>query len=360
MIRTYRKLMRSSDSGISSRVYNSFLNRVSQSGGTIPQAVQDLSDPLVTDYRDFDFLNIPQFNVADSVWSIKGQNITVAGGGNGSRFDENGILVTGLTNNRPRYNFDPVIGYGVYVEVQDVNILNYAILFNHPYWFLSSSNADRSISSVLSPENILNAYFLEKNAINSLDVLFKGYAGATNSGKIKSIFLRSVSGVGIVHSLVHNSVARGLLSITQDWKRYTLAFNTDELGGNNHYIIDWRGVGTTLTSAIVYGAQISDNNTSFIKTSGSPVTRTADIYTATGLINTTANHLKFYIKNGIKFAEYYDHGTGELSIYENGILISTVAYTPVPNWVISSTGSDIFKLLAYREGTFTPTYIQNL
>jgi|GEM_PF-5156884 len=403
MIRTYRRLMRSNNSGISSRLYSSFLDRVNQSGGTIPQAVKTISNPLVTSYRDFDFLSIPQFNVADEVWSVKGQNMFVTGGGNGSRFDENGLLVTGLPNNRPRLTFDPLtVDYdGILVERESTNLEIYSNAFeaNPSHWTIGQDFVVDNYTT--SPEGLNNAAKITEgssgtfrairaiyssnipviqNQQYTVSVLAKKGDGSTSPDFIQIVGNNIVNPGSLSNFDLVNGIVTASFGLENKIKKINNGFfeisispipNNDLISaGCNVVFINNDPLapripqysGLTTSNTFLYGFQFEIGlKTSLIKTNGSELTRPADIYTANCLINTTANHLKFYIKNGIKYAEYYDHSAGTLKTYEAGILISTEgSYTPTADWVISSEGSDTYLLFAYREGTFSETYIQNL
>jgi hypothetical protein len=84
--------------GINTPLYRSFLAKVYGNSNTkIFEGIKQVSDPIVNKLKDFDIINIPQYNVGDQLWSVKGPNFTCSGGGAGSRWNEAGLLVTELT-----------------------------------------------------------------------------------------------------------------------------------------------------------------------------------------------------------------------------------------------------------------------
>jgi hypothetical protein len=100
----------------------------------------------------------------------------------------------------------------------------------------------------------------------------------------------------------------------------------------------------------LWGCSCSFFNTSYIKTTSSPVTRPSDIYTALGAITGTSYTI-YKELNGNKIADYYHNGNK--STYINGVFDSTVSEAPSNDLTLSSEGSDTLLAVAVKEGTTT-------
>ena len=138
-----------------------------------------------------------------------------------------------------------------------------------------------------------------------------------SNGQRKSIWARTVSGTGTAHILGHNSAPTTLVTLTEEWQRFSLDVDVGETGGTNFYAVDFRGSGT-LSEILVFGAQVETGSfpTSYIPTSGSTVTRAVDSAVA------TLSNFYYRQKNGSMFVEFtskYDESTALFNrVYEIG------------------------------------------
>ena len=120
---------------------------------------------------------------------------------------------------------------------------------------------------------------------NSNQAVFINNASLVSNGSTKSIYARTVSGIGKMNLLrLYNSTEysqdNGLYDLTEEWQRFEIT--NDGTATNDGYFIvaDRRGSGVNLTEVLVWGAQVEQGSyaTSYIPTSGSTTTRTADSF----------------------------------------------------------------------------------
>lgn len=316
---------------------------------------------------DWDLLSIPFGNVGSALTSLVGPALSVAGGGNGSRFDKNGLLITELPNDRPRYTFNPETGIfeGVYLEVESENIRTHSENFN---------NWDK-VAIGVGEVPIITPNFSLIYGVDSDKVLFERSGDDFLEGGRIATNLSLTNGDLVMHKMLLKS-----LSGSQEVQLYVAGFRTDQLMISENVLeikqeftlnvpsssfasgLSQRGDDITTSGEFLlrYSQVEIGKDTSYIKTTDTPVTRPADVYTAAGVINQSANHLKFYIINGVKIAEYFDFALGQLKTYISGALISTAPHTPGPDLVVSSAGSDKLEAVGYKAATFTDQELINL
>ena len=178
--------------------------------------------------------------------------------------------------NEPRLEYDASGNpLGLLIEEARTNVLTRSNeLLNFP-WNGDAGNVVSNIPSVdggqcfkLSSNDGAADYWIQSNV--------------ASNGQTKSIWARTVSGTGTAHILGHNSVPAALVTLTEQWQRFSLPVDDSETGWPNFYAVDFRGSGT-LSEILVFGAQLETGAfpTSYIPTSGSTVTRAADVCTVT-------------------------------------------------------------------------------
>jgi hypothetical protein len=176
--------------------------------------------------------------------------------------------------NIPRIEYDSDGNrLGLLVEESRTNLVTYSEDFSNVYW---TTTGDTSISpaTVAAPDGTFTAYHATQGA--SAGVLQK--LGVVPAGTYtKSIWARSVSGTGTIVLGGFNGLTKYLVTVTEEWERFDFEADSTETGGTTFYAVDFRG--GSLDEVYIWGAQLEAGSfpTSYIPTSGSTATRSADV-----------------------------------------------------------------------------------
>ena len=218
----------------------------------------------------------------------------------GSIDDVSFKLVTDDTD-LPRIDYSPYSGAGtcghILLEPQRTNKITYSEDFS--IWSIGDVTLE---SGYTAPDGSTNAYKVTRTGTSAYVVLSGGLLGTD----ARTIYARTVSGSGDVKLTSHNLNTNNLFTITEEWQRFEV--NSAPQVGTNFYAVDFRGAGTTLTEVILWGAQceVGDYATSYIPTSGSTVTRSAEV------ANNSGNADLFNDSEGVLYAEISIQGnTGD-------------------------------------------------
>jgi len=372
---------------------NDQYNRVKASGGEFGASLMDVkptTDKLLQ--YDWDMANILFSNIGSVVPSLIGADLNVSGGGGGSRFTKNGLLVTGLPNNEPRFNFENGIFKGVLLEVDDTNRVLYSeagpteaegstyhanmrAYWNNIVYQQSELNRYENVLKVFKTATTGSVPIVKINGLGEANfirvrVLTKRLSGSTDGisflvrNHSKGVNFSSVSLYYDNNTIAYNGGGTGEWSLNilaNGWLELTFVSNnriidiTDEmfvyLGATGGQIPN---TGTEFLFSRIMATQ-KTFGTSFIKTLTSPVSRPADIYTASGLINTVTDYSILERINEESILKYVEPGPGTMKTYINGVYIGVEAFTPVPDLIITSTGSDMLSAVAYKSGALTET-----
>lgn len=349
---------------INSVEYGNFLaNTISDGTGPLPIfQIQDYSEQQVTKLVNAgftDLLSIPQLNAGNQLVSILGPNLTCSGGGNGSLFNRYGLLETELPADRPRFTFNPETGIyeGVYVEIEDQNKIIFSEQINGTEW-INGGGVTVTPDFYDSPDGSQTADKIDISASGSQSSASVGTINTEGAYYVSCFVnfkvLSADRDFQLALYLVNTNIVQQLIDIDSSFinKWSYLSVNLPLNSGQSFDFVRFngfgRGVGDTYS---LWGIQLSNNPGSYIKTSGSAVTRPADIYTATGLINTANPYTIYKELNGDLIAEYFN--SGNKTTYVNGVLGGTVAEAPSADLILSSAGSDKLKCVAVKEGTIT-------
>jgi len=235
---------------------------------------------------------------------------------------------------------------GVFLlEKASTNLITYSEDFSNAAWHKSEATIE---SGYLAPDGTLNAFKV------SGVIGFLSTTPPTTQTTTRSIYARTVSGIGTAQLLSHNSNTNNIFTITEEWQRFDL--NTSGLTGfNNFYAVDFRG-SSTLNEIILWGGQAESGNlSSYIPTNGSTVTRQAD--TASG----AGNDVVFNDSEGVLFADIsaFDGAGGGTRRIEvsNGVSATQYVRLQIANgdgslYAILNNGSQQF---LFNETSFNAT-----
>ena len=167
---------------------------------------------------------------------------------------------------------------------QDIrtNLITYSEDFSDASW----TNQDIGTTPVLtsgftSPDGTNSAYKISNSSQDS----FFGNLSISGASDYRTIYARTVSGIGTAQLLTHNSNTNNTFNLTEEWQRFEISSTTSVVGDTNFYTVDFRG-GGNLTELLIWGAQLEEASqaTSYIYTNGTAVTVDSN---STSVVNNT-------------------------------------------------------------------------
>ena len=263
----------------------------------------DLDAPVTSPTLNLDFANSQSLD----------PRITFTRGSIGTRVNRNGLIET-IPANQPRFDYDPVTGEckGFLIEEQRTNLLTYSEDFSQGVWTKHNSSVNSNI--ITSPDNTSNATKLIENTSNAQHMVYRNLTSSVNTTYTFSFFaksaerqyvLASYSGGGLSGdcvvgvSLIDGSVTTtsnspentSVTKLPNGWYRITLTKTTPSASAFQPRILISRtgsssqahqGDGTS--GIYIWGAQLEAGAfpTSYIPTTASTVTRSADLASMTG------------------------------------------------------------------------------
>ena len=150
-----------------------------------------------------------------------------------------------------------------------------------------------------------SGYLAPDGSNNACKVSGSGGALNTSIGLLqsttRSIYARTVSGVGKISLLSYFGNSNNLFDITEEWQRFEVSTSIST-GVNSFYAVDFRSLSATLSEVIIWGANATNDQsyaTSYIKNEGTSagITRSADTANGAGDAST------FNDSEGVLFAE---------------------------------------------------------
>jgi hypothetical protein len=199
-------------------------------------------------------------------------------------------LIKAARNGEARIDYTDSTDGALLLEPSRTNLITYSEDFSQ---YLYGGTAPTLTAGQLAPDGTYNA--TKVSGVIGSTSLYKNSESSTTASR--SIYARTVSGTGTARLTSYNSNANNLFSLTEEWQRFELT-GSSSTGGVNFYAADFRG-SQTLSEFIIWGAQSEEGSypTSYIPTSGSAVTRVADVCEGAG------NSEVFNDSEGVLYAE---------------------------------------------------------
>ena len=189
-------------------------------------------------------------------------------------------LIQSAAINAPRFDHDPVTleSRGLLIEEPRQNLLNGSQTFatsggSQNNWVDTNVTRDGTLRT--SPDGTTNALRITASAANG--TVISSAAAGSSAARVFSIFLRRVTGTGDIQYTLDNGSTWTTQAITGSWVRYTFAATT----ANQQVGIR---IVTSGDSIEIWGAQLEAGSfaTSYIPTTTSSLTRSADVCNITG------------------------------------------------------------------------------
>ena len=162
-------------------------------------------------------------------------------------------------------------------QPQSTNLVTYSEDFSDAYWTVASSNIT-TVFGQSSPDGTLNATRITATAGSPSRL--RGQSTITSGvSTTVSLYIKRVSGSGIVSFFNANGGSAVSLPITNEWERYSVSVVSTSTTGS--FILDIATDGDIID---VWGAQLEQLSyaTSYIPTSGASATRLEDVITGAG------------------------------------------------------------------------------
>jgi hypothetical protein len=222
-------------------------------------------------------------------------------------------LIESVAANVPRLDYTDGNCPSLLLEPQGTNLLTHSNNFLDSIWGKSSTLITANAS--ISPDGTLNAFNLNNTSGNASCTHTLGSQPAGTY--VFSVFIKATGsdiGKGIGIRFQSNTFAQNNFITSSEWQRISVTMTTTSASVLNPRILVF-GVTNAITDVLIFGAQLEQSSvaTSYIPTSGTTVTRLADVVDGAGDVNT------FNSTEGVLYAEIaalsQSTPTGKLTLY---------------------------------------------
>jgi hypothetical protein len=279
-------------------------------------------------------------------------------------------LIETVAANQPRFDYDPISGEckGLLIEESRQNLL---LQSNSPDNLVSpwgkGANTTR-IGVTAAPDGTNTAVYFSGNGSSANEFVNQSVNLSANTTYTCSVWVKLIAGTGsvpttgtIISASYHNGTAltRSTVSynnnLTTEWKRFSTTFTnvTAQTGVSMFFIADQNNT----AQIAIWGAQLEEGSfpTSYIPTSASTVTRSAEIASMEGtnfsswynqtegtflfdgtlpfITNDTIIRVPFGVSNGFNFANSMYVSKSSTSL--------TLSFSIINDNVFQSTGTSL-------------------
>jgi hypothetical protein len=238
--------------------------------------------------------------------SVSGQNlITFTRASTGTYVDSDG-LIRSAANDAPRFDHNPLTGecLGLLVEEQRQNLLLRSEEFGNASWsvlFSASITGDQATS----PTGANTADLLQLSNTNAFSGIRQNFTFSASATYTLSVYARSVTGTSTFRLKIYDGVSDTFsanLEATTTWQRFSLTVTVAAGAGAGNVAVA-NTVTPSADALYIWGAQLEVGAfpTSYIPTTGTAATRTADVVSISG-----TNFSSWYRQDeGTVFADAY-------------------------------------------------------
>ena len=253
-----------------------------------------------------------------------------------TRVNSNG-LIEEVAANVPRLDYSDGGCPSLLLEPTTLNLVPYSENFSNSSW-VGGGNI-----------TVESGYLAPDGSNNACKVSGSGGALNTSIGLLqsttRSIYVRTVSGVGKISLLSYFGNSNNLFDITEEWQRFEISTSIGT-GTNSFYAVDFRSLSATLSEVIIWGANATNDQsyaTSYIKNEGTSagITRSAD--TANGAGNST-------VINSTEGVLYFEGIATNPDVSANSQISISSATNSGNNRVMITPSSDTLLILRFNAG----------
>ena len=192
------------------------------------------------------------------------------------------------------------------------------------------------------------AFRVTTNQANAGGIYLYGSDQVTknNNTTVQSIYIRSVSGTKTTHVITHNSSSKGLVTITEEWQRIVIPYDSTLTAATNFYAVDFRDSDTDATDVYLFAPQVSSSLTGeaveYVPTTTAFVYKERFDYSADGYGNS----------KGLLIEEARTNKITSAINLSSGISLGSPAITLASNIVDPSGGNEARKITQHASNVY--------